>query len=232
MALGGLSAGMGSPNNALNGQNSQASQHSNSQASAANSSSGGGDPLSQAYTGIQQYAGLSSLLGQGNVHFFHSFSVACPPRFRCLKPPSPMGRRRRCFLLLLLLRASSCVCGRAFVGLCGGCEGDWLTSASSCVFVRLWGWCEGDSLTSDSLSESDSWWRPLAPPPPPRPLVLVLLMSCAVLRMTPVAFASSSYSPHTVPVTRTPCGSVLCPVWWKQGGEGCFVHCQANAVWN
>ena len=74
-ASGATSAGAMGPQmgNNLNGMNNSATGGSTGQA-------GGMDALSQAYTGIQQYAGLSGLLSQGNYHFstiFVSFCRCC-----------------------------------------------------------------------------------------------------------------------------------------------------------
>ena len=103
VAMGGLSAagiggatgaGLAASPNGINGQSGASNNQQNTSSSSAGAGAGAGgagDPLSQAYTGIQQYAGLSStLLGQGKGHFFFFFSpVMCclvsPVRpFRCL----------------------------------------------------------------------------------------------------------------------------------------------------
>ena len=51
--------------------------------------------MSQAYTGIQQYAGLSGLLNQGKVPFF-SNSVGCVLVLILLRPAFPMAGRIVC----------------------------------------------------------------------------------------------------------------------------------------
>ena len=86
VAMGGLSAagiggatgaGLAASPNGINGQSGASNNQQNTSSSSAGAGAGAGgagDPLSQAYTGIQQYAGLSStLLGQGKGHFFFFF---------------------------------------------------------------------------------------------------------------------------------------------------------------
>jgi len=103
VAMGGLSAagssgtavaggGLGSPNG-LNGQSSQqGAQSAVSQgATASSNSSAAGDPLSQAYTGIQQYAGLSSLLGQAS--FPNAFNVQTAAQLQQAAANSPAGKQ-------------------------------------------------------------------------------------------------------------------------------------------
>lgn len=67
-SLSGMSglSGMGSNSmNGLGGSSATGSSVASNQASV-------DATLSQAYSGIQQYAGLSGLLGQGKDHFFHA----------------------------------------------------------------------------------------------------------------------------------------------------------------
>lgn len=79
-SLTGLAGLQGLNNNSLGNGISQGLANSMNGLSSGNSSTSGMDALSQAYTGIQQYAGLSGLLspaGKGSLHLIFQFFQVC-----------------------------------------------------------------------------------------------------------------------------------------------------------
>jgi hypothetical protein len=87
----GASGGMSS--SGLNGMSGSSGNGAGGAGSGSNGSQAGIDALSQAYSGIQQYAGLSGLLSQGNYPFIHlqmlCVLVCCSPLCRTPCPPPP-----------------------------------------------------------------------------------------------------------------------------------------------
>ena len=69
-----LAIAAGTQGLASNGMNGLGSSSATGTASVASNQASVDATLSQAYSGIQQYAGLSGLLGQGKDHFYHSCS--------------------------------------------------------------------------------------------------------------------------------------------------------------